>query len=154
MKALAMFAAALAFTPVLAHAQEAPAPEAAPAPPEVMPAPPPETQPSPPPPPVEPPAPPPAVTGPGTRYFDGLPPARFVKGGFVTVLFVHPAQLYEACGAPQVQGLTLKGCARMMKSGVKAVIVPHPCVTLDGEYTVILCHELGHWAGWPGDHPL
>lgn len=93
-------------------------------------------------------------TGPGTRYFAGLPPARYVKGGFVTVLFVHPDQLYEACGAPRVAGMELKGCARMMKSGQKAVIVPHPCVALDGQYTVVLCHELGHHQGWPGDHPL
>ena len=100
-------------------------------------------------------SPPEIKTGPGTRYYSGLPPVRFVKGGLVPVLFVHPDQLYEACGAPKVEGLELKGCARMMKTGQKAIIIPHPCLSLDGQYTVILCHETAHAiASWPGDHPL
>lgn len=97
----------------------------------------------------------PVETGPGTRYYAGLPPVRYVKGGFVAVLFVHPAQLYEACGTKPIPGMVLHGCSRVMKTGQKAIIVSHPCLALDGPYSAILCHESAHaLGGWPGTHPL
>ena len=98
----------------------------------------------------------PVATGPGTRFYDGPPPARFIREGIVPVLFVDPARLAEACGAKVPPGLALVACTRMTKSGVKVVIMPHPAVAMKTDYyALVLAHELAHaLANWPGDHPL
>lgn len=101
------------------------------------------------------PAPEPVVTGPGTRYYSGLPPVRFVKGGLVRVLLVHPDQLYEACASPRVPGLSLMGCARMSKAGDKIIVIAHPCLSASEGYAAIFCHESAHAiGGWSGLHEL
>lgn len=96
----------------------------------------------------------PLKTGLGTRYYDGPPPVRFIKEGFVPVLFVAPGRINEACGLENPDGLTLVACARMTKGGVKVVIMPHPCAAMIESYALVLCHETAHAiGGWSGEHP-
>lgn len=95
----------------------------------------------------------PVKTGIGTRYYGGAAPARFVKEGPVVVFFVAPERLYEACGLDRIPGLTLRGCTRWTKEGVPVVFVPHPTLDPDPTNWFVLGHELGHSAGWSGDHP-
>lgn len=95
------------------------------------------------------------ATGPGTRYYDGPPPIRFIKEQFVPVLFIHPSRMNEACGMPNMQGMVLVACARPTRDGIKVVIMPHPALSMhDNPYALVLAHELAHTAGWDGAHPL
>ena len=95
----------------------------------------------------------PVQTGPGTRYFDGPPPIRFVREGLVPVLFVAPARLAEACAVKIPPGIVLMACARTTKDGLRVVIMPHPAAFMGSDpYAQIMAHELGHVAGWSGNH--
>ena len=98
---------------------------------------------------------PPIKTGLGTRYYDGPPPARFVKGGLVRVIFAHPDQIMEICGVEPVPGMTLVACARLSKAGDKIVVMPHPALYMHNDpYAMLLAHEVAHSiGGWGGDHP-
>ena len=95
-------------------------------------------------------------TGPGTRYYDGAPPARFIKQGIVPVMFVNPALINEACGIGNLPGLTLLACTRRTKEGVAVVIMPHPAAFMDSNgYALVLAHEIAHAnGGWSGSHEL
>ena len=90
-------------------------------------------------------------TGPGTRYFAGPPPARFIREGLYALMLVDPAKLYEACGAERVPKMELKGCMRRTRDGFPVIIMP---LNADPFNWFVLIHEAGHAAGWPGDHPL
>jgi hypothetical protein len=96
----------------------------------------------------------PVVTGPGTRYFSGRPPARFIKPMAVPAIFAHPEQLYAMCGLERIPGMKLRGCVRSDKNGVKWVIMPHPGADPDPSNWFVLLHELGHAAGWGANHEL
>ena len=90
-------------------------------------------------------------TGPGTRYYAGPAPARYMKEGIVPLLLVNPANIYAACGVEPTPGMTLYGCTRRTVNGQAVIIMP-----LNGEpYNwYVLMHEWGHSQGWPGEHPL
>lgn len=92
----------------------------------------------------------PVVTGLGTRFFDGPPPARYIKEGFYNLLLVNPAQLNDACGVPNPPGLTLRGCTRTTKAGDRVVILP---LSASPYNWFVLIHETGHVNGWGGEHP-
>lgn len=97
----------------------------------------------------------PLVTGPGTIYFAGMPPERFQGAATVELMVVAPEALELACDMSPPDGLTLKGCARTNAKGQPYIIIPDPCRLGEVEETArILCHELSHVNGWPGDHPL
>ena len=93
----------------------------------------------------------PIKTGPGTRYFAGPAPARYLKEGIVPLLLVDPARLNEMCGTVPVPGLTLYGCTRRTENGQPVIIMP---LTAEPYNWFVLLHEWGHSQGWPGDHPL
>lgn len=94
--------------------------------------------------------------GPGTRFYDGDPPARYVKEGMALIVFVAPSRMNAVCGADNPQGLVLLACVRRLKDGnVPVVFMPHPAAFPGNPYARILGHELAHSIGnWPGDHPL
>lgn len=99
----------------------------------------------------------PVATGPGTPYYDGIPPVKYQRTGFAIVLFVPPALINQACGATDMPpGLTLLACTRRLKAGPKVTIMPDPCAfATTSEYARILCHENAHaLGGWSGTHPL
>lgn len=33
------------------------------------------------------------------------------------------------------------------------IVMPNPCQYPEDDYARVLCHELGHVRGWPGNHP-
>lgn len=97
------------------------------------------------------------LTGPGTPFFDGPPPARFRSSETtVRLRIVPPAEIRAACNSPNVAGLILRGCARSDWLGRPTIVLPDPCPDAGRDYTAqILCHELAHArGGWPADHPL
>lgn len=97
------------------------------------------------------------LTGPGTPYFSGLPPARFRSGETtVTLRIVAPERIHAACGARKRTGLTLRGCARRNWFGGATIVLPDPCPDGTRDRTArILCHELAHArGGWACHHPL
>lgn len=98
----------------------------------------------------------PVQTGPGTRYFAGDPPARFVKEGLALVMFVAPSRMNEVCGMPNTNRMLLVACVRRLKKGgVPVIFMPHPVVFPGDTYAQILNHELAHAiGGWDGTHPL
>jgi hypothetical protein len=94
----------------------------------------------------------PIETGPGTRYFDGMPPARYDGTGAAIVVMVNDVATY--CGeAPQ--GLTIIACTRRTEGGAPIIFMPNPSeAAAQGDfYARILAHELAHAQGWPGTHP-
>lgn len=93
----------------------------------------------------------PIVTGPGTQYYDGPPPARFLKEGIIPLLLVAPSRLNEACGKIPPPGLTLMGCTRWTVKGQPVIIMPLNASAINW---YVLLHEWGHSQGWPSDHPL
>ena len=75
----------------------------------------------------------------------------------VPVVFVPFHQLNEFCGIKPIEGKTLLGCTRRLKSGGPIVIMPDPVPAAEnGEfYARIMAHELGHALGnWSGNHEL
>src|SRR6478736_984492 len=88
----------------------------------------------------------PVATGPGTPYYDGLPPERFFHEGAAIVLFVGDVSPY--CGyAPP--GLTTIACTIETDKGTPVIIMPHP-ITLGRQgdfYARVLAHELSHQQG-------
>ena len=97
----------------------------------------------------------PVQTGPGTRYFDGPPPIRFVRETAVPVFFIHPDRMMDACGLDKAPpGVRLIACVRRTNTGQAIMMLPHPCLSADEQYALIVCHETAHVNLWPGDHPL
>lgn len=96
----------------------------------------------------------PLVTGPGTAYYDGLPPERFRGPAVVRMHVVPEADLYIACGSKRIEGLKLLGCARADFLGRPYIVIPDPCPLGEVEQTArIICHELAHAArGWTALH--
>lgn len=78
--------------------------------------------------------------------YDGPPPERFRSGAEIVVSF----GTLDQCGKPP-KGYRFAGCVRG-----KTVHMPNPCNHLsEGEFAVIMCHELAHRAnGWSGNHEL
>lgn len=98
-------------------------------------------------------------TGPGTRFYSGIPPMRFQGEAVAVIVFLNREHLLEACndGRPVPAGLQLMACARQMKKGPKVIFMPlpGPYAYMGEEYARLIVHEVGHSAfGWPGDHPL
>ena len=93
-------------------------------------------------------------TGPGTRYYDGPPPARFVGETGALVLFVAPARVAELCAMPVPPGKVLVACMRRLEGGMAVIVAPHPAGFPNERFSLILNHELAHVNSWPGDHPL
>lgn len=93
----------------------------------------------------------PVKTGPGTPYYAGPPPARYIKEGVYVLLLVNPARLHEACGTDPKPGMVLYGCTRRTNDGQPVIIMP---LNADPVNWFVLIHEGAHAQGWPGDHPL
>ena len=91
-------------------------------------------------------------TGPGTRIFGGSPPLRYMGDAGAVTLFVMDVEHY--CGAA-TPGFVIKGCAGRTAEGTPIMVVKNPCPrTNDDDYARLICHEIAHLRGWPGDHPL
>jgi hypothetical protein len=72
------------------------------------------------------------------------PPARFIQPEQVAfVHFLPPGRVAEVCGPRHL------GCASV---GGAQVWMPHPCAFPRDGYAVLMCHELGHNAGWTAAH--
>ena len=92
------------------------------------------------------------ATGPGTPYYSGMPPVRYQGEGIAIVAFVDDVSPY--CGTAPA-GLVVLACTQSMKDGTPVIIMPNACLFGDVDaYARILCHERGHAAGWPSNHPL
>lgn len=96
------------------------------------------------------------LTGPGTPYYDGLPPARYSGPATVTLKIVEPRRLEESCGRLETpENLTLLGCARTDWLGRRYIVIPDTCSDGACDKTArIIAHEVGHVLGWRSDHPL
>lgn len=94
----------------------------------------------------------PIQTGPGTPYFAGMPPERFIREVAVMALFVAPSRIEDLCGPPP-EGMVVMACVRRLE-GVEVVIMPHPIVAHGEVYADLLTHELAHVAGWSREHEL
>lgn len=89
--------------------------------------------------------------GPGTRNYDGPPPARFQSDAAVIVSF--ESDVSGDCGkAPP--GLVTVACEFKAAKGVNVMVLPNPNQFPDDPYAQIVAHELGHRLGWKGNHPL
>ena len=94
------------------------------------------------------------ATGPGTRYYDGNPPPRFVKEGMAVIILVSPEKIAALCGTVPPPGLNLVACVRRTKEGAPVIIGPHPALFPNEQFARIILHEGAHaWGQWPGDHP-
>jgi hypothetical protein len=84
-------------------------------------------------------------------------PERYTGNATATVMFVDPDAVQKTCMdagavAPEA-GKMIVGCQPRLGPFEQKIIVPNPCNYKDDPYAVLLCHELGHWNGWPSDHP-
>jgi hypothetical protein len=80
-----------------------------------------------------------------------LPPVEYRQDKVIAEIgFTTPAQVDTYCGGVKGDSLTIYGCA-YEETG--RIIMPHPCTIPNESYARLLCHELGHISGWPGDHP-
>lgn len=74
------------------------------------------------------------------------PPERFTGDGGSIVLFLKSAALETVCGRGNI------ACAGKTKEGVPVIAMPNPCLFPTNAYAAVLCHEVGHTAGWGGEH--
>ena len=82
--------------------------------------------------------------GQGVPYVE-RPPARFITAEQTAfVQFLPPDRLNDVCRNP-----AYLACASV---GGAQVWMPHPCLYPRDGYAVLLCHELGHNAGWSAEH--
>lgn len=91
-------------------------------------------------------------TGPGTPYFDGMPPARY--DGNVAAIVVMVDDVAPYCGPPPPEGLQIVACARRLKDGSPIIFAPNPRPYAEAgdRYAQIMLHEGAHVAGWSGNH--
>lgn len=77
----------------------------------------------------------------------GYPPVAYQGDTFGIVFFVDDAA--SLCGVPP-PGYRILGCH---KDGT--IVMPNPCKEeyVGEAYAKLMCHEMGHRNGWPGDHP-
>jgi hypothetical protein len=87
------------------------------------------------------------LAGSTSPYDDGYPPLRFQGDATATVEFTY--DVHPSCGKDP-PGKRLEAC----QSGPR-ITLPNPCdPAFKGEaFARLSCHELGHFNGWPGDHP-
>lgn len=73
------------------------------------------------------------------------PPERYQESRSAVVDFMGEGEAYAYCtstiGTPAI------ACANGYR-----IWIDNPCLH-QGPYAALLCHELGHVNGWPGDHP-
>ena len=85
----------------------------------------------------------------GTLISDGVPPARFQRDAVAQVWFVSPGAVDLICDQKGL-GFNVVACSYPAQ---RKIIVPNPCLADPREYYGrMLCHELGHINGWPGNH--
>lgn len=82
----------------------------------------------------------------GLADFDFQPPTALQRGRTDTVRFADDKGILEECGTQA------RACTHDQFEGGKRITVPNPCRFTKDTYALLLCHELGHANGWPGDH--
>jgi hypothetical protein len=93
----------------------------------------------------------PLLPGWGTTVFDGWPPERFqnMPDKAVHIIFGRVA-INAECGQvlwPEV----IEACSDTQN---KLLVMPDPCrFPADDNYARLMCHEVAHLDGWPGNHP-
>jgi hypothetical protein len=91
----------------------------------------------------------------GSVISDDRPPDRYahVPGKATVVLWVSMDEVQRLCGDkahPIPAGMVINGCVRLDGS----IVLPDPCDEPVWDiYAHRACHELGHFNGWPSDHP-
>lgn len=92
-------------------------------------------------------------TGPGTIFYDGMPPTSFPGTGTVTLVLTN--DVGALCGYVS-KPLIVRGCAKRGKDGKATIVMENPRRRAErGDRTaLILAHELAHLQGWPADHPI
>lgn len=80
-----------------------------------------------------------------------LPPSHLRFDNAAPVIFADPVTVDLRCGgdADNTNGRIL-ACVYRRNS---LMIVPNPCAHTEESYARLMCHELGHVNGWPGNHP-
>lgn len=79
---------------------------------------------------------------PTTKFYDGMPPARFMGPASTHIVFGR----LDLCGKPE-RGY-FEACVRG-----KTTYLPDPCTYGDREeFARLACHELAHIRRWPADH--
>lgn len=81
----------------------------------------------------------------GGAGYDWQPPFSMQGAVEVAILFTTKSEIHIQCG------ITAVACELQKDPRKPLLILPNPCNNID-DYSLILCHELGHANGWPGDH--
>lgn len=84
-----------------------------------------------------------------------IPPRQYHGEWRGEVRFLTPENVHKVCGG-DLHG-TITGCVGKDQQGRTVMVLPLPCQEYrrkGGPYAALVCHELGHANGWPGDHPL
>jgi hypothetical protein len=87
----------------------------------------------------------------GGTIDSGWPPSSWTDDNTVTTHFTNQAGVDRLCGkAPP--GYRTLGCSYR---GKREIVLPNPCSGEFGneDFAKLVCHELAHANGWPGDHP-
>lgn len=74
-----------------------------------------------------------------------LPPEAYRGSRPVLVDFMGDGEAFTYC--TNAAGTPAIACANRFR-----IWIENPCL-YQGAYAALLCHELGHVNGWPGDHP-
>lgn len=78
----------------------------------------------------------------------GWPPEQFMGDTQVPVIFTSNVE--DICGEAD-PGYVVLGCAIG-----NLIILPNPCLVAsyrEEGFARLVCHEMGHTSGWPGNHP-
>lgn len=78
-----------------------------------------------------------------------LPPERFMGSAGVLTFFLTKEEITKACGDDNL------ACVIRSKDGGTFMVLPNTCELVVSRVEIvaaILCHELGHVNGWPGEH--
>lgn len=83
--------------------------------------------------------------------YDGPPPDRFKGEGVGVVFFLD--DVGKLCGG--LKNARVIACSWEQKDGTRIMVLPTPRSYVGySPYSVIVEHELAHWRGWAGNHPL
>lgn len=90
------------------------------------------------------------VSGCATAPYAQRPPPEYRGNRTVAVSFVdRPSESCREMGSRLGPGQYARACEQAQR-----LVLPNPCTWPDqSDFVQLVCHELGHANGWPGDHP-
>ena len=93
-----------------------------------------------------------AVAATTSMVDSGYPPPKYQHDGIAAVtFFVGQKKINSICGEAG-PGYQTQACAF---SGDRKLVLPNACdAEFEGQsFARLVCHEMGHLNGWPGNHP-